>query len=207
MITSCSTNGTDPTQFWMADRLTVSLTKFAGAVVRNVVATRVSANVGAGVAAAVTSVGIGTKASWDGMLAGREGCAPIPYFDTAPYKIHTAHIIDDLPRETTPHELACMAAREAVAERATLEKAMREGKAAAAKPARETLAPGLTLEAKSGRVVLSGKGVDAGDEVVGGAPGAEACLARLRARRCSRSTGATCCRRQGHSASDGRHVA
>ncbi len=51
-------------------------------------------------------------------------------------------------------------AREAVAERATLEKAMREGKATPAKPARETLAPGLTLEAKAGRVVLSGKDVD-----------------------------------------------
>ena len=51
-------------------------------------------------------------------------------------------------------------ARDAATERATLEKALREGKAGPAKPARETIAPGLMLEAKAGRVVLSGKGVD-----------------------------------------------
>ncbi len=50
-------------------------------------------------------------------------------------------------------------AADAAAERAVLEKALHDGKAAA-KPERETLAPGLTFEAKKGRVVLSGKGVD-----------------------------------------------
>ena len=51
-------------------------------------------------------------------------------------------------------------ARDAASERATLESAMRDGKAAPAKPAKETVAPGITLEAKKGRVVLAGKGVD-----------------------------------------------
>jgi ParB family chromosome partitioning protein len=53
-------------------------------------------------------------------------------------------------------------ARDAASERAVLEKALREGKVAAPKPAKETLAPGLVIEAKTGRVVLSGKGVDEG---------------------------------------------
>ena len=51
-------------------------------------------------------------------------------------------------------------AADAAAERAVLEKALRDGKAAP-KPAKETLAPGIALEAKTGRVVLSGTGVDA----------------------------------------------
>jgi 3-oxoacyl-[acyl-carrier-protein] synthase II len=62
----------------------------------------------------VTSVGVGAGASWTAMLAGREGVGDIPYFDTSAYKVHRAHVIRDIPLDTTPHELACMAASEAV---------------------------------------------------------------------------------------------
>ena len=50
-------------------------------------------------------------------------------------------------------------AGDAAAERKMLEKAMR-GETSSARPARETLAPGLVLEAKAGRAVVTGKGVD-----------------------------------------------
>src|SRR6516225_4261641 len=62
----------------------------------------------------VTPVGIGTDAAWKAMLAGREGAAEIPYFDTTAYKVHRAHVIREVALETTPHELACVAASEAV---------------------------------------------------------------------------------------------
>src|SRR5262249_57827192 len=62
----------------------------------------------------VTSVGVGTGAAWQAMLAGREGAGEIPYFDTSSYKVHRAHVIREVALETTPHELACMAASEAV---------------------------------------------------------------------------------------------
>jgi 3-oxoacyl-[acyl-carrier-protein] synthase II len=62
----------------------------------------------------VTSVGVGTDATWRAMLAGREGVGEIRYFDTTGYKVHRAHVIDEIPLETTPHELACRAASEAV---------------------------------------------------------------------------------------------
>src|SRR5262245_1118436 len=62
----------------------------------------------------VTPVGIGTDAAWQAMLAGRDGAADIPYFDTSRYKVHRAHIIREVALETTPHELACLAASEAV---------------------------------------------------------------------------------------------
>ncbi len=62
----------------------------------------------------VTSVGVGAGASWAAMLAGREGVGDIPYFDTSAYKVHRAHVIREIPLDTTPHELACMAASEAV---------------------------------------------------------------------------------------------
>ena len=54
----------------------------------------------------VTSVGVGTGAAWQAMLAGREGVGEIPYFDTTAYKVHRAHVIRDVALETTPHELA-----------------------------------------------------------------------------------------------------
>lgn len=50
---------------------------------------------------------------------------------------------------------------DAASERRVLEAAMRGERLPTPKPTRETLAPGLTFEAKEGRVVLSGKGVDA----------------------------------------------
>ena len=62
----------------------------------------------------VTSVGVGTAAAWKAMLAGREGAGEIPYFDTSAYKVHRAHVIREVGLDTTPHELACMAACEAV---------------------------------------------------------------------------------------------
>src|SRR5262245_12584057 len=62
----------------------------------------------------VTSVGVGADATWEAMLAGREGVSEIPYFDTTAYKVHRGHVIRDVPLATTPHELACMAASEAV---------------------------------------------------------------------------------------------
>src|SRR4029453_19279835 len=62
----------------------------------------------------VTPVGVGTDAAWKAMLAGREGAGEIPYFDTRRYKVQRAHVIRDVALETTPHELACMAAAEAV---------------------------------------------------------------------------------------------
>jgi 3-oxoacyl-[acyl-carrier-protein] synthase II len=62
----------------------------------------------------VTSIGVGAGASWTAMLEGREGVGEIPYFDTTAYKVHRAHVIREVPLETTPHELACMAASEAV---------------------------------------------------------------------------------------------
>jgi len=62
----------------------------------------------------VTSVGVGADATWKAMLAGREGVGEIRYFDTTAYKVHRAHVIAEAPLETTPHELACLAASEAV---------------------------------------------------------------------------------------------
>src|SRR5262245_25984826 len=62
----------------------------------------------------VTSVGVGAGATWKAMLAGREGAREIRYFDTTAYKVHRAHVIGEVPLETTPHELACLAASEAV---------------------------------------------------------------------------------------------
>src|SRR4029077_18765515 len=62
----------------------------------------------------VTSVGVGTGAAWKAMLGGREGAGEIPYFDTSAYKVHRAHVIREVGLDTTPHELACMAACEAV---------------------------------------------------------------------------------------------
>src|SRR5262249_35462281 len=62
----------------------------------------------------VTSVGVGADAAWKAMLAGREGAGEIPYFDTSAYKVHRAHVIREVGLDTTPHELACMAACEAV---------------------------------------------------------------------------------------------
>jgi hypothetical protein len=62
----------------------------------------------------VTSLGVGARASWEGMLAGHDGIGEIPYFDTSAYKVHRGHVIREIPRETTPHEPACMAAAEAV---------------------------------------------------------------------------------------------
>jgi len=50
------------------------------------------------------------------MVSGKEGVSEIPYFDTTQYKVHRAHIITELPLATKPHELACMAAAEAVAD-------------------------------------------------------------------------------------------
>src|SRR5262245_52626696 len=64
----------------------------------------------------VTSVGMNAGATWAAMLAGRDGIDEIPYFDTTAYKVHRAHVIRELPLETTPHELACMAAAEAVSD-------------------------------------------------------------------------------------------
>src|SRR5262249_34718879 len=61
----------------------------------------------------VTSVGVGTGATWKAMLAALEGVGEIPYFDTTRYKVHRAHVIRDVALETTPHELASMAAVEA----------------------------------------------------------------------------------------------
>jgi ParB family chromosome partitioning protein len=50
---------------------------------------------------------------------------------------------------------------DAATERAVLEKAMRDkGRAPAPGPTKDQLAPGLALEARAGRVVLSGKAVD-----------------------------------------------
>src|SRR5215472_6245175 len=62
----------------------------------------------------VTSLGIGTRATWEGMLAGRDGIGEIPYFDTSAYRVHRGHVIRELPLETTPQELVCIAATEAV---------------------------------------------------------------------------------------------
>jgi len=62
----------------------------------------------------VTSLGVGARASWEGMLAGRDGIGEIPYFDTSGYKVHRGHVIREIPLETTPHELVCMAAAEAI---------------------------------------------------------------------------------------------
>jgi len=62
----------------------------------------------------VTSLGVGARASWDGMLAGRDGIGDIPYFDTGGYKVHRGHVIRQLSLETTPQALVCMAATEAV---------------------------------------------------------------------------------------------
>src|SRR5262249_35288236 len=64
----------------------------------------------------VTSLGVGTHASWEGMLAGRDGIGEIPYFDTSAYKVHRGHVIRDIPLETTPQELVCLAATEAGAD-------------------------------------------------------------------------------------------
>src|SRR5262249_60036593 len=62
----------------------------------------------------VTSLGIGTRATWEGMLAGRDGIGEIPYFDTSAYRVHRRHVIRELPLETPPQELVCIAATEAV---------------------------------------------------------------------------------------------
>src|SRR5262249_10329954 len=62
----------------------------------------------------VTSLGVGTRATWDGMLAGRDGIGEIPYFDTRAYRVHRGHVIRELPLATTPQELVCIAATEAV---------------------------------------------------------------------------------------------
>jgi 3-oxoacyl-[acyl-carrier-protein] synthase II len=62
----------------------------------------------------VTSVGVGVRATWAAMLDGREGVGEIPYFDTRPYRVRRAHVIREMPVETTPHELACRAASEAI---------------------------------------------------------------------------------------------
>src|SRR5215469_9645731 len=52
----------------------------------------------------VTSIGVGTGAAWQAMLAGREGVGEIPYFDTTAYKAHRAHVIRDVGLDTTPPE-------------------------------------------------------------------------------------------------------
>src|SRR5262245_65869116 len=64
----------------------------------------------------VTCVGVGAAAAWAAMLDGRDGIGEIPYFDTSTYRVHRAHVVRDLPLDTTPHTLACMAASEAVAD-------------------------------------------------------------------------------------------
>src|SRR5262245_50315761 len=61
----------------------------------------------------VTSLGVGTRATWEGMLAGRDGIGEIPYFDTSAYRVHRGHVIRELPLETTPQELVCIAATRA----------------------------------------------------------------------------------------------
>lgn len=62
----------------------------------------------------VTSLGVGADATWKAMLAGRDGIGEIPYFDTSAYRVHRAHVIRELPLGTTPQELGCIAAVEAV---------------------------------------------------------------------------------------------
>ncbi len=99
---------------------------------------------------AVTSVGTGRRAMWDGLLAGRCGTGPVESFDTARYSVHQGGEVrgfDPAPHlvNLSPDDIGRASQLAAAAARLALADAGLEGEAAAAlDPGRCGVAMGTT---------------------------------------------------------------